>query len=214
MSIGGLYLVTDRSLTLGRSLKKVVARAVQGGVSIVQLREKEATTRSFVETALQLKALLDPCSVPLLINDRVDVALAVGAAGVHLGQEDLPYPLARRLLGPQAIIGLSVETEGQVLAAEAYDVDYLGVSPIFPTPTKKDTRGSWGLNGLTRVRQLSRHPLVAIGGLNIINAGAAISAGADSIAVVSAICSAEDPREAAAGLSASIRQVLAERRKE
>ncbi len=214
MSIGRLYLVTDRSLTLGRPLEQVVARAVQGGVSAVQLREKEAATRSFVEAARQMKALLAPYGVPLLINDRVDVALAVGAAGVHIGQEDLPYPLARRLLGPQAIIGLSVETEAQVVAAEAYDVAYLGVSPIFPTPTKKDTRGSWGLRGLARVRRLSRHSLVAIGGLNVGNAAAAITAGADSIAVVSAICSAEDPREAAAALSAAVCEALTSPRKE
>lgn len=214
MSIGRLYLVTDRSLTLGRPLEQVVARAVQGGVSAVQLREKEAATRSFVEAARQMKALLAPYGVPLLINDRVDVALAVGAAGVHIGQEDLPYPLARRLLGPQAIIGLSVETEAQVVAAEAYDVAYLGVSPIFPTPTKKDTRGSWGLTGLARVRRLSRHSLVAIGGLNVGNAAAAITAGADSIAVVSAICSAEDPREAAAALSAAVCEALTSPRKE
>lgn len=214
MSIGRLYLVTDRSLTLGRPLEQVVARAVQGGVSAVQLREKEAATRSFVEAARQMKALLAPYGVPLLINDRVDVALAVGAAGVHIGQEDLPYPLARRLLGPQAIIGLSVETEAQVVAAEAYDVAYLGVSPIFPTPTKKDTHGSWGLTGLARVRRLSRHSLVAIGGLNVGNAAAAITAGADSIAVVSAICSAEDPREAAAELSAAVCEALTSPRKE
>lgn len=214
MNIGRLYLVTDRSLTLGRPLEQVVARAVQGGVSAVQLREKEAATRSFVEAARQMKALLAPYGVPLLINDRVDVALAVGAAGVHIGQEDLPYPLARRLLGPQAIIGLSVETEAQVVAAEAYDVAYLGVSPIFPTPTKKDTRGSWGLTGLARVRRLSRHSLVAIGGLNVGNAAAAITAGADSIAVVSAICSAEDPREAAAALSAAVCEALTSPRKE
>ncbi|NMD43685.1 MAG: thiamine phosphate synthase, partial [Firmicutes bacterium] len=187
MNVGPLYLVTDRSLTRGRPLEEVVARAVQGGVTAVQLREKEVNTRFFVELARQLKALLAPSGVPLLINDRVDLALAVGVDGVHLGQEDLPYPAARQLLGPQALIGLSVETEPQVLAAEDYDVAYLGVSPIFPTPTKTDTRGSWGLDGLARVRRLSRHPLVAIGGPNAANAGAAVTAGADSIAVVSAI---------------------------
>ncbi len=126
----------------------------------------------------------------------------------------MPYPLARRLLGPRAIIGLSVETEQQVLAAGDYDVDYLGVSPIFPTPTKTDTVGSWGLEGLSRVRRLSRHRLVAIGGLDLANAPAVIAAGADSIAVVSAICSAPDPRAAAAALSKNIRASLATRAKE
>lgn len=213
MSIGELYLVTDRGLCRGRPLIEVVEQAVAGGVSVVQLREKKASTRFFVEEAVTIKALLQQHGVPLLINDRVDVALAVGAAGVHLGQEDLPYPMARRLLGPRAIIGLSVETEAEVLAAESYDVDYLGVSPLFPTPTKTDTRGSWGLPGLARVRKLSRHRLVAIGGLNAANAAAAVNAGADSIAVVSAICAADAPGAAAAELLEKIRTAAAGRQK-
>lgn len=213
MSLGELYLVTDRALSGSRPLEELVARAVRGGVSIVQLREKEASTRYFVEAAARMKSLLDPLGVPLLINDRVDVALAVGAAGVHIGQEDMPYPLARCLLGPQAIIGLSVETEAQVLEAEAFDVNYLAVSPVFLTPTKTDTRGSWGLEGLARVRRLSRHRLVAIGGLNSRNAADAVTAGADSIAVVSAICAAPDPEAAAAELKNIIRASLAARAK-
>ena len=211
MSIGELYLVTDRGLCRGRLLKEVVEQAVSGGVSVVQLREKKASTRFFVEEAVAIKALLLQRGVPLLINDRVDVALAVGAAGVHLGREDLPYPMARRLLGPRALIGLSVETEAEVLAAESYDVDYLGVSPLFPTPTKTDTCGSWGLPGLARVRKLSRHRLVAIGGLSAANAAAAINAGADSIAVVSAVCAADDPGAAAAELLKKIRTAAAGR---
>lgn len=213
MSIGELYLVTDRGLCRGRPLIEVVEQAVAGGVSVVQLREKKASTRFFVEEAVAIKALLQQHGVPLLINDRVDVALSVGAAGVHLGQKDLPYPMARRLLGPRAIIGLSVETEAEVLAAESYDVDYLGVSPLFPTPTKTDTRGSWGLPGLARVRKLSRHRLVAIGGLNAANAAAAVNAGADSIAVVSAICAADAPGAAAAELLEKIRTAAAGRQK-
>lgn len=213
MRLGALYLVTDRSLCRGRPLETVVGQALEGGVSLVQLREKEASTRAFVEMALRMKALLAPRGVPLLINDRVDVALAAGADGVHIGQEDMPWAQARRLLGPRAIIGLSVETEAQVLAAEGGAVDYLGVSPIFPTPTK-DTRGSWGLEGLARVRRLSRHRLVAIGGLNPSNAGAVLAAGADSIAVVSAICSAADPRAAAATLHEIIRRAPAGRDEE
>ncbi|HOU78238.1 MAG TPA: thiamine phosphate synthase, partial [Syntrophales bacterium] len=131
------------------------------------------------------------------INDRLDVALAVGADGVHVGQDDMPYPLARAVLGKKMIIGLSVETWEDVEAAEKWDVDYLGVSPVFATPTKTDTKGSWGLEGITRIRSFSRHPLVAIGGLNATNTGAAVRAGADGIAVVSAICAAPDPFAAA-----------------
>lgn len=206
----GLYLVTDRGLCLGRALEKVILQAVEGGAAVVQLREKEATTRFFVEEAERIKRLLAPYDVPLIINDRADVALAVGADGVHIGQDDMPYPLARRLLGKKVIIGLSVETVEQVLEAEQYDVDYLGVSPIFETPTKTDTRGSWGLEGLARVRKLSRHRLVAIGGLNASNAESVVRAGADSIAVVSAICSAPDPYRAASTLSGIIRSTLSQ----
>ena len=208
-----LYLVTDRGLSQGRPLEEVILQAVQGGVSIVQLREKEASTRFFIEEAQRVKQLLAPFHVPLIINDRVDVALAVEADGVHIGQNDMPYPLARRLLGPRAIIGLSVETMDQVLEAEAYNVDYLGVSPIFPTPTKTDTLGAWGLEGLAEVRRVSRHRLVAIGGLNASNAAEVIRAGADGIAVVSAICAAPDPRRAAEDLARVIRAALAERSK-
>lgn len=209
-----LYLVTDRDLSLGRPLEEVVLRAVEGGVCMVQLREKGAPTRLFVDEALRLRRLLAPFRVPLIINDRVDVALATGADGVHIGQEDMPYPLARRLLGDRAVIGLSVETMEQVREAEDYDVDYIGVSPIYPTPTKTDTRGAWGLEGLAEVRRASRHRLVAIGGLSAGNAGDVVRAGADCIAVVSAICSAPDPRLAAEALGRAIRAGLDARGKE
>ena len=167
-----------------------------GGARYVQLREKDTSTRSFIELAVRLKKLLKPAGVPLLINDRVDVALASGADGVHVGQEDMPYETARKLMGPSAIIGLSVETWEDVVSAQTLDVDYLGVSPVFDTPTKTDTKGMWGLEGLARIRAYSRHPLVGIGGLNAANAEAAVLAGADCIAVVSAICADPDPCQA------------------
>jgi len=198
--IKGLYLVTDRDLCGGRPLEEIVLAAVRGGAACVQLREKNLPTRAFVEEARRIKALLAPFQVPLIINDRIDVALAVEAEGVHIGQEDMPYPLARRILGSRVIIGLSVETWDDVELAEQWDVDYLGVSPVFETPTKTDTKGSWGLEGIARIRSYSRHPLIAIGGLNATNAGAAMQAGADGIAVVSAICGAPDPFLAAQDL--------------
>ncbi|MEM7131215.1 MAG: thiamine phosphate synthase [Chloroflexota bacterium] len=194
--IQGLYLVTDRDLCGNRPLSQVVSKAVKAGVAIVQLREKALATRPFVEEALALKEVLAPYNVPLIINDRIDVALAANADGVHIGQEDMPYPLARQLMGPDAIIGLSVEKMAEVTQAEAYDVDYLGVSPIYETPTKIDTKGSWGTDGLAAVRAASRHPLVAIGGLNASNIPQVVDAGADSVAVVSAICTAPDPQQA------------------
>lgn len=195
-----LYLVTDRPLSLGRPLEEIVGAAVDGGVTAVQLREKECSTREFVALARKLRALLAPRGIPLLINDRIDVALAAHADGVHIGQTDMPYPDARRLLGPDALIGLSVETAEQATEAAAWDCDYLGVGPLFATATKPDAAPAWGLGRFTALRTTSRHKLVAIGGLNSSNAAAVTAAGADGIAVVSAICSAPDPRAAAAGL--------------
>lgn len=193
----GLMLVTDRTLSRGRPLDEVVAAAVRGGVTAVQLREKTSSGREFLALARRLKDKLDAAGVPLLINDRADVALAVEAAGAHFGQDDLPYPDARRLLGPAADIGLSVETPGQAAEAEGWDVAYLGVSPVFATATKTDTKPPWGLDGLRRLRTLTRHRLVAIGGINAANAADVLEAGADGLAVVSAICSADDPEAAA-----------------
>jgi len=192
----GVYLVTDRGLCRNRSLLDVVMQAVQGGAAYVQLREKDLTTRAFVEEAVSIKKLLVPYRVLLIINDRIDVALASCADGVHIGQEDMPYETARRLMGPKAIIGLSVETWEDVEASRKLDVDYIGVSPVFATPTKTDTKEPWGLDGLRKIKAASRHPLVAIGGINAGNARAVIEAGADALAVVSAVCAADDPEAA------------------
>ena len=207
----GLYLVTDRELCGTRSVESVVEQAVAGGVRYVQLREKNMSTRAFIELAVCLKKILAPAGVPLFINDRVDVALASGAEGVHVGQEDMPYKTARKLLGPSAIIGLSVETWEDVVSAQDLDVDYLGVSPVFETPTKTDTKGMWGLEGLARIKAYSQHPLVGIGGLNAANAEAVVLAGADGVAVVSAICAAVDPCQAARELDEIVRQALRKR---
>lgn len=202
-----LYLVTDRPLSLGRSLLDVVGAAVAGGVTLVQLREKEADTREFLELGRALLTLLAPHGVPLVINDRVDVALALGAAGVHLGQADMPPEDARRILGHGAHIGLSVEDLDQLRAAEALPpglVDAYGLSPIFVTPTKTDAGPGWGLEGLAQARAVvargSRRPLIAIGGIHAGNAAAVLRAGADGLAVVSAICSAPEPGRAASEL--------------
>lgn len=198
-----LYLVTDRRLAGARPLPDLVAAAVRGGVTAVQLREKECATREFVELGRALKALLAPQGVPLIINDRIDVALAVCADGVHIGQSDMPCGDARRLLGPSAVIGLSVEDLGQALAAPP-EADYLGVSPVFSTPTKTDVSSEWGLDGLAALRRASRRPLVAIGGVHSGNAARVIHSGADGVAVVSAICSARDPELAARDLRREI----------
>jgi len=200
-----LYLVTDQRLCGEQSVLDVVGLAVRGGATMVQLREKRLDMRALVDLARALKGLLEPFGVPLIINDRVDAALAVGAAGVHLGQSDMPAGLARHLLGQGALIGLSVERLEHIREAERLDVDYYGVSPIFPTSTKPGLNTPWGLAGLAAVRQATARPLVAIGGINLDNACAALTAGADGVAVVSAICAAADPLKAAEDLVQALR---------
>ncbi|WP_020677842.1 thiamine phosphate synthase [Geopsychrobacter electrodiphilus] len=191
-----LHLVTDRGLARGRELVEIVRGAVAGGVSLVQLREKDCSTRDFLELGRALLAELKPCAVPLLINDRVDIALALGADGVHIGQRDMPYAMARELLGPTAIIGLSVESVADALAAEQLDVAYLGISPVFSTATKTDLQPPLGLAGIRAIRTISRHKLVAIGGVYAGNLRSIFAAGAHGVAVVSAICAADDPTQA------------------
>ncbi|MDR3639686.1 MAG: thiamine phosphate synthase [Humidesulfovibrio sp.] len=203
-----LYLVTDQGLCGERSLTDVVGLAVRGGVGLVQLREKRLGFRDMVALGRALKALLASFGVPLLINDRVDVALAVEADGVHLGQADMPVALARQLLGSAAILGLSLERPEQLAEAEGLDVDYYGVSPVYTTPTKTDTGPGWGLDGLRTLRGATSRPLVGIGGIGAHNAEAVIRAGADGVAVVSAICAAPDPEAASRALLAAVRREL------
>lgn len=192
-----LYLVTDRSLSYGRDLEWIVLEAVKGGVTMVQLREKDCTTRDFIKLAVRLKQKLEPYRVPLIINDRADVALAADADGLHIGQSDMPYEIARKLLGYDKIIGLSVENMEQARQANLLDVDYIGISPVFGTQTKKDIAHPFGLEGVKEVTSFTNHPTVAIGGVNSSNAADIVSAGANGIAVVSAICSATSPKDAA-----------------
>lgn len=200
-----LYLVTDRDLSLGRSLEEVVAAAVKGGVTIVQLREKDASTGEFVALARNLMQLLKPLNIPLIINDRVDVALAVDADGVHIGQSDMPYEDVRRILGKDKIIGLSVENFEDIEIANTLDVDYIGISPVFGTPTKTDTAQPFGIEGLRKAVAMSIHPTVGIGGMNKDTAAEVMQTGCDGIAVVSAICSADDVIEATRELKSIVK---------
>ena len=172
---------------------------------MVQLREKECSTAEFITLARELKAALQPLDIPLIINDRADVALAVDADGLHIGQSDMPYATARALLGKDKIIGLSVETMDEVIAANALDVDYIGISPVYATPTKTDTLTPFGLEGIDEVMRLTRHRCVAIGGMNRDTIGDVIARGVEGVAVVSAIVAADSPREAAAELATIIR---------
>jgi len=199
-----LYLVACPELCAGRPLPEVVRAAVRGGVTAVQLRCKQTPTREFLRLAEALRGVLGAHGVALIINDRADVALAAGADGLHVGQGDMPVAAARRILGPDAVIGLSADTLDQALSPEAGDADYLGVGPIFPTATKADTQPPWGCGGLRELRRRTRRVLIGIGGITADNAGDVIRAGADGIAVVSAVCAAEDPQAAAERLRAAV----------
>ena len=192
-----LYLVTDRRLSLDRPLEEVVEEAVNGGVTMVQLREKDCATLEFYQLSVRMKQLLAPYKVPLIINDRLDIAIACNADGVHIGQSDMPYDVARKMLGYDKIIGLSIETLEQAKLANELDVDYIGISPIFSTPTKTDTLLPFGIEGIQQVKQICKHKAVAIGGIHANNAAAVYNAGVDGIAVVSEIMSAISPFEAA-----------------
>ncbi|HOO19759.1 MAG TPA: thiamine phosphate synthase [Kiritimatiellia bacterium] len=202
-----LYLVTDRALARGRPTAEIVRQAVQGGVTCVQLREKSCGTREFLEEARTVKAVLAGTGVPLIINDRVDVALAAGADGVHLGQDDMPLAEARRMGPPGWIIGISAESVADAVQAERDGADYVGASPVFATPTKTDTAPPLGLAGLRAVCAAVKIPVVAIGGLHADNAHDVVRAGAAGLAVVSAIVAAESPRTAAAELRRSIQGI-------
>ena len=195
-----LYLVTDRMLCHNHSFETVVKEAIEGGVTMVQLREKQASSKEFYEIAIRIKKILHPYNVPLIINDRLDIAIACDAEGLHIGQSDLPYEVARKILGKEKIIGLSVENMQDAINANDLDVDYIGLSPVFGTPTKTDTALPLGLEGVRKITEISKHPTVGIGGLNLHNAREVIDAGANGISVVSAIMSAENPRSAASEL--------------
>jgi thiamine-phosphate pyrophosphorylase len=199
-----LYLVTDPDLAGARPLAAVVAAAVKGGATLVQLRDKEAGGRALLEQARSLKALLDPLGVALIVNDRVDVAVAAGAAGCHVGQSDLPAAAARALLGPEPILGVSLDRVEQIAEIDPEIVDYVAHGPFAATATKPDAGAPVGAAGLAAVRARTRLPLVAIGGIDDGNAGEAVRAGADGIAVVSAIVAAADPEAASRQLLGAV----------
>lgn len=204
-----LYLVTDVQACLGRDLFWVVEEAVKGGVDVVQLREKELDTPAFIQKAERLKVLLDKYHVPLIINDNLQVAMVVNAWGIHVGNSDQSPVTVRASWGAQAAIGYSIEYEAQLNTANAAVSDYLALSPVFATPTKTDTVTEWGLEGIAHIRKQTHKPLVAIGNISAANAGSIIRAGADCLAVVSAICSAAHPAYAAEQIRKEIERAAA-----
>ncbi|BAN22917.1 thiamine phosphate synthase [Caballeronia insecticola] len=202
-----LYLVLDPVQCGGHDAALTVARAaLEGGVTLVQLRAPEWHKRAWFELSRALLPITRAHGVPFVINDHVDVALAVGADGVHIGQRDLPADAARRLLGPDALIGLSVSNlaETEDAARLAGIVDYLGAGPVYATPTKTDASAPCGIDGLATIVAAAHLPTVAIGGIQAHNAADVMRAKPAGLAVVSAICKAANPRDAAAALRATI----------
>ncbi len=192
-----LYLVADAEYAGGRDLPNLVEAAVDGGVTAVQLRAKRLGGAAFAALASDLASRLARRGVPLLVNDRIDIALACGAAGAHLGQDDVPVAVARRLLGPRAVIGVSVNTPEEARQAERDGADYVGAGPAYATSTKETPLPVLGPAGIGLIRRATRLPVVAIGGIAAANAADMASAGADGVAVVSAILGATDVRRAA-----------------
>ncbi len=207
-----LYHVTDAPLSATRGLVETVLAAVRGGATLIQLRDPEAKAGKLVEQGRALMAALAPSGVPLIVNDRPDVALAIGAAGVHVGQGDLPAATARLILGPDAVIGLSIDHPDQMAHVPWDMVDHLGVGPVMSRGVKPDAAEPMGLDGLRLCVRATQKPIVAIGGIGPGHARACIAAGADGVAVVAAIAGAPDPEAAARALRREADGALAERR--
>jgi thiamine-phosphate pyrophosphorylase len=192
-----LCLVADMDAAMGRDLTVLVSEAVAGGVTCVQLRAKHMNGGPFLLLAERLTALLNPKNIPLIINDRVDVAAAGKCQGVHLGQDDLPVSAAREILGKKAVIGVSVNTVEEARTAEKEGADYLGAGPVFTTSSKETSLPVLGTGGLILLRHQVNIPVLAIGGIDSRNAPGVFNAGADGIAVISAILGPEETRAAA-----------------
>jgi len=192
-----LYLCTDRLLARGRPLAAAVAAAIDGGVTMVQIREKEASTGEFYRIALDVQAVTRARGIPLVVNDRLDIALAIGAEGLHIGQSDMPLAAARAVAGGRLFIGVSAATVEEALAAEREGADYLGVGPLFPTGSKADAGEAIGLDRLRAIAAAVRIPLVGIGGINPENVRSVRESGAAGLAVISAILSQDDITAAA-----------------
>lgn len=196
-----LYLVTDRTLMSTVTLQEAVEQAVLGGVTMVQLREKNAAALEFYRLAKEIKVITDKYHIPLIVNDRIDVALAVDAAGVHVGQTDIPPRIARKLIGKDKLLGVSVSSLQEAVKAQAVGADYLGVGAMLPTRTKQDAKYV-SMDELQKIRKEIHIPMVAIGGITKENAYRFKQCGVDGVAVVSAIIAQSDIRQAAEELIA------------
>ena len=204
-----LYIIVDRAAIGPRDLAEVAAGAIRGGADVIQLRDKTASARGLIEEAHRVLALTRAAGIPLIINDRVDVARAVGADGVHVGQDDLPLEAARDILGPGRLIGTSTHSLEQAMAAQAQGADYIGVGPLFPTPTKPEY-ASIGTTLVGQIVSRVRLPTVCIGGVDRATLEQVVRAGATCVAVVRAVCSASDPEAAARELKTALTNLLAQ----
>jgi len=202
-----LCFVADAEAAARKDILQLIAQAVEGGVTIVQLRGKKWTSREFLEVGMKAVRLLKPKKIPLIINDEVHIALACKASGVHLGQGDMPLRCARELMGKERIIGISVSSADEAPAAEKGGSDYIGVGPVFATLSKKDIGSPLGLAGLREIRQKVKIPILAIGGISVANVADVIASGADGVAVISAITAATDPKKAATEIIESIGKI-------
>lgn len=199
-----VYVLTDINLSRGRTHHDVVAAAIEGGATLIQYREKNASTRRMITEAAQLRDLCHQHGIPFIVNDRVDVALAVDADGVHVGQEDMPAAIARELIGDAKLLGVSAENLEQAHKAIKDGADYLGVGTIFQTATKSDAGKPIGLDNLEKIVRISSIPIVAIGGINKSNAAEVIRSGANGIAVISAVVGADNIEQATRELIAIV----------
>ena len=190
-----VYLVTDRRNKTDEEFLNIIEEAIKGGTTIVQLREKTASTKEFYDLALKVKEITSKYGVPLLINDRIDIALAVGSEGVHIGQDDMPADIAREIIGEDKILGVSASTVEEAKKAEIDSADYIGSGAVFPTATKDDA-DSVSKEELKKIIDSIDIPVVAIGGITVENASTLKGSGIAGVSVVSAIMSAEDPKEA------------------
>lgn len=201
-----LYLVTDRELMSCETIEQSVERAIAGGATVVQLREKNASSREFYELAVRVKKITEPCQVPLIINDRIDICIAAGADGVHLGQKDIPCDIARRILGSEKIIGVSAATPEEAAKAERDGADYLGVGAVFSTSTKTDTRPVTP-EIIRNIRAAVTIPFVVIGGINSGNIETLSGLGINGAAVVSAVVAQPDIEKAARKMRAAVEKI-------
>lgn len=198
-----LYLVTDRGMLGGKNLYKAVEEAVRGGVTLLQLREKDVGSGEFYNIAVEMKKLAGLFRTPLIINDRLDIALAVDADGLHIGQEDLPLEVARKLLGPGKILGYSVSNQAEAVYGEENGADYLGAGPVYHTGSKEVAIEPIGPAGLKRIKESVSIPVVGIGGIGIDNIGEVKESGIAGISVISAILARPDIEEAARELKSA-----------